>query len=58
MILAADVGGTHVRLAAFDVERNRLSHVAEQIYDTADYQSFPEVMMHFVITEGIIVDRA
>jgi glucokinase len=58
MILAGDVGGTHVRLAAFDMERNRLNRVVENIYDTADYKTFSDAMMHFVKTEGIVVDRA
>jgi glucokinase len=58
MILAGDVGGTHVRLAAFDIEGKRLKRVVEQIYETSDYKSFSDVMMHFVKTEGVMVERA
>jgi glucokinase len=58
MILAGDIGGTHVRLAAFEVDSNRLNCVVEKIYEAQDYQGLPELLKHFVTSEGVPVDRA
>jgi glucokinase len=58
MILAGDIGGTNIRLAAFELEGNRLQCVVEKIYKVAEHNGLPEVLTHFIMTEGIPVDRA
>ena len=57
MILAGDVGGTNVRLAAFEVECSRLQCVVEKIYKAAEHQGIAEIIADFVKSEGIPVDR-
>ena len=58
MILAGDIGGTHVRVAAFETESNRLNCVVEKIYEAHEHTGLPEILKDFVKTEGIPVDRA
>src|SRR3954469_14524551 len=58
MILAGDIGGTNVRLAAFEVEGGRLNCVVERVYKAADHKGLPEVLADFIMTEGIPTDRA
>jgi glucokinase len=58
MILAGDIGGTHVRLAAFELEGTRLKCVVEKIYKAAEHKGLAEVLTAFIMTEGIPVDRA
>lgn len=58
MILAGDIGGTNVRLAAFEVERSRLNCVVEKIYKASEHKGLPEVLANFMMTEGIPADRA
>jgi len=58
MILAGDIGGTNVRLAAFELESSRLQCVVEKIYKAADHKGLPEILTHFISSEGILVDRA
>lgn len=58
MILAGDIGGTNVRLAAFELEGHRLSCVTERIYKAADHKNVCEAVKKFISTEGVLVDRA
>ena len=58
MILAGDIGGTNVRLAAFDLEGRRLQCVVERIYKAAEHKNVCEIVTKFISTEGILVDRA
>lgn len=58
MILAGDIGATRVRLAAFETEGNRLQCVVEKIYSSREYQGLPEIIAHFIRTEGIPVQSA
>jgi glucokinase len=58
MILAGDIGGTNVRLAAFELEGRRLQCVVERIYKAAEHKNVCEVVKTFISTEGIVVDRA
>jgi len=58
MILAGDIGGTHVRVAAFETESNRLNCVVEKIYEAHEHTGLPGILKDFVKTEGIPVDRA
>lgn len=58
MILAGDIGGTNVRLAAFELEGSRLQCVVERIYKAAEHKNVCEVVRKFISTEGVLVDRA
>lgn len=58
MILAGDVGGTNVRLAAFELECNRLSCVVEKVYKAVEFKGVGEAVRRFTTSEGIPVDRA
>lgn len=58
MILAGDIGATRTRLAAFDVEGNKLTLVVEKTYKSLEYQGLSEIVSAFVKTEGIPVHSA
>ena len=58
MILAADIGGTKSRLAAFELDGNRLRLVVEKIYPSKDHAGLAEIVADFVRTEGIPVRSA
>jgi glucokinase len=58
MILAGDVGGTNVRLAAFEFDCNKLSCVVEKVYKAAELTGLSEAVKKFTTSEGIPVDRA
>jgi glucokinase len=48
MILAADIGGTNTRLALFDWTNQRVEPQVEQVYISADYPSFEEILVEFL----------
>lgn len=58
MILAGDIGGTKSRLAAFEMDGNRLSCVVEKIYPSKDHAGLAEIVADFVKTEGIPAQSA
>jgi glucokinase len=58
MILAGDIGGSHIRLAAFELEGNKLQCRVEKIYEAAGHQGLAEPLTSFIQGEGIPVDRA
>ncbi len=58
MILAGDIGGTHIRLAAFELEGNKLQCAVEKIYEAAEHNGLKEPLTKFIMGEGIPVDRA
>jgi glucokinase len=58
MILAGDIGATRTRLAAFETEGNRLERVIEKSYASHEHNDLPEIIAHFVRTEGIPVRAA
>jgi glucokinase len=58
MILAGDIGGTHIRLAAFELEGNRLHCCAEKIFEAAEHNGLKEPLKKFITGEGIPVERA
>jgi glucokinase len=58
MILAADIGGTHARLAAFRCDGNKLECVVEKIYPSQEYKSLNDIVAEFVRSEGIPVSTA
>jgi glucokinase len=53
MILAGDIGGTHARLALFDVQQGRLQLVSSTIYPSQQYSGLDEIVVEFVKTSGI-----
>ena len=58
MILAGDIGGTNARLAAFETEGNRLQCVVEKVYASREHSGLPEIVAHFVKSEGIPAQSA
>src|SRR5712691_5899704 len=58
MILAAEIGATRTRLAAFELEGSRLQRVTEKTYMSSDNSGLPEIMRDFIVTEGIPVQSA
>src|SRR5713226_6707950 len=58
MILAAEIGATRTRLAAFELEGSRLQRVTEKTYMSSDHSGLPEIMRDFIVTEGIPVQSA
>jgi glucokinase len=58
MILAGEVGATRTRLAAFESEGNRLQCITEKIYMSQEYEGLPQIIGHFIHTEGIPVHSA
>ena len=58
MILAGEIGGTRIRLAAFEVEGNKLSCVVEKLYPSQEHNSLADVIATFITGEGIPVHSA
>lgn len=58
MILAGDIGATHVRLAGFKTEGNRLRMEVERIYRSQDFEALAEILSKFIREEGVPVERA
>src|SRR5438445_1108266 len=58
MILAGEIGATRIRLAAFETEGNKLQRVVEKIYMSQEHGGLPEIIAHFIRTEGIPVQSA
>ena len=58
MILAAEIGATRTRLAAFDTDGNRLQCVTEKIYPSQEHSSLAEILPQFIKGEGIPVHSA
>ena len=58
MILAAEIGATRTRLAAFQTEGNRLQCAIEKTYPSHEYGSLAEILPQFTRTEGIPVHSA
>lgn len=58
MILAGDIGGTNARLAAFEMDGNRLQCVVEKIYPSKEHNGLPEIVADFVKTEGVPAQSA
>lgn len=58
MILAGDIGATRTRLAAFQMDGNRLECVVEKDYKSQDYGALSEVLPLFIRGEGIPVHSA
>jgi len=58
MILAAEIGATRTRLAAFESEANELNKVVEKIYMSQQERGLPDIITNFVKSEGIPVHSA
>src|SRR6202161_2255260 len=58
MILAGDIGATRTRLAAFEMEGNRLQCVVEKTYMSQQHDGLSTILAEFIRTEGIAVHSA
>src|SRR5438477_12183065 len=58
MILAGDIGGTHARLAFFDVVNGRFSLVSASIFPSREYSGLDEIVAKFVDTANLRPDTA
>jgi glucokinase len=53
MILAGDIGGTHARLAVFDVTEGRLQLVASSAFPSQQFAGLDDIVVQFVKSAGI-----
>ena len=58
MILAGDIGGTHARLAFFDVVNGRFSLVSASVFPSREYSGLDEIVCKFVDTSNLHPDTA
>ena len=58
MILAGDIGGTHARLAFFDVLDGRFSLISASIFPSREYSGLDEIVAKFVDTANLSADTA
>ncbi len=58
MILAGEIGATHTRLAAFEIEGSRLKCVVEKVYMSQQHDGLSGILADFIKTEGIPVHSA
>ncbi|HXP16570.1 MAG TPA: glucokinase [Terriglobales bacterium] len=58
MILAGDIGGTHARLAFFNVVDGRFNLVSASIFPSRDYSGLDEIVAKFVATANLHPDTA
>jgi glucokinase len=58
MILAGDIGGTHARLAFFDVLDGRFSLISASIFPSREYSGLDEIVAKFVETADLSADTA
>ena len=58
MILAGDIGGTHARLAFFDVVDGRFNLVSASIFPSREYAGLDEIVAKFVATANLHADTA
>ncbi len=57
MILAGDIGGTHARLAFFDVEDRRLKLVSATIFPSREYSGLDQIVSEFLQTANAQPDH-
>jgi glucokinase len=53
MILAGDIGGTHARLAIFDVKQGRVQLVTSSTFPSQQFSGLDEIVVQFVKASGI-----
>ncbi|HEU5412605.1 MAG TPA: glucokinase [Candidatus Angelobacter sp.] len=58
MILAGDIGGTHTRIALFELNQNRLNRLLDRVYPSRDYKSLDEIISLFLSNENINISAA
>ena len=58
MILAAEIGATRTRLAAFETEGSRLQRVVQRTYPSHEFSGLAEILPKFTRSEGIPVHSA
>ena len=58
MILAGDIGGTHARVAIFDLADGKLRRVQERVYPTHDYKNLESVVRDFLDHHKLALDGA
>jgi glucokinase len=58
MILAGDIGGTHTRIALFELNQKRLSKLLDRVYPSRDYKSLDEIISLFISNENVHVSAA
>jgi glucokinase len=58
MILAGDIGGTHARLAFFDVADGNFRLVSASVFPSREYQGLDEIVTKFVDTSDLRPDAA
>jgi len=52
IILSGDIGGTHSRIAYYDVNEGRFDPVVEQVYPSIEYTGLEEIIRKFVDSHG------
>jgi glucokinase len=52
VILAGDIGGTHARLALFDIQQGRLCVHGESMYPSKESRGLDEIVAKFVAEQG------
>jgi glucokinase len=52
IILVGDIGGTHSRIAYYDVEAGQLDCLVEQIYPSVDYNGLDAIVAKFIASHG------
>ncbi|MGO9124571.1 MAG: glucokinase [Terriglobales bacterium] len=58
MILAGDIGGTHARLAFFDVANGDFRLVSASVFPSREYSGLDEIVSQFVDTAALHADAA
>jgi glucokinase len=58
MILAGEIGATRARMAAFQLEGNKLQCAIEKTYKSQEHGGLSQIVGHFVQTEGVPVHSA
>jgi glucokinase len=58
MILAGDIGGTHARLAFFDVLDGRFSLISASVFPSREYAGLDEIVAQFVDVTNVHPDNA
>src|SRR5919108_3980273 len=58
MILAGDIGGTHTRLALFDLEGGLLKPVVTDVFSSREYESLDVIVRNFLETHKPPIESA
>jgi glucokinase len=58
VILAGDIGGTHARLAFFDVSNSDFRLVSASVFPSREYAGLDEIVSHFVDSSALRPDAA